>query len=291
MAVGMSQLPALVLQVIALSDAIAHYRDVAASDFVVSYASIALHEFTKDTRNSYGALRRLTVTVRRQPGATARECLQDHILGIVRTTDYDSGVRRILAAARVLEKFKWIPPLVCPMDWKLVDAVAACHHKRRCATNKYWASMRVFGSLCRLASQPDEWEVVSLAALSIAFGLRAKEAVTAYFDGKSVHWQGAKGCRGPCEEVPGPWTAQWAQLLWDIRARHSYHPERPAWHPTRQSLDKALVSRPNSGCSLLRWHGWRRFGSAQLRCLGAPTDTQLRWGAGRRRGCCPSIHT
>ena len=38
------------------------------------------------------------------------------------------------------------------------------------------------------------------------------------------------------------------------------------------------MSRPNSGCLLLCWHGYRRFGSAQLRCLGAPTDTQLRWG-------------
>ena len=81
--------------------------------------------------------------------------------------------------------------------------------------------------------------------------------------------------------MPGPWTALWGQRLWDLRARHGYHPERPAWHSTRQSLHKALkdlVNRPNSGCSLLRWHGWRRFGSAQLRCLGAPTDTQLRWG-------------
>ena len=122
----------------------------------------------------------------------------------------------------------------------MVDAVAAFHDKRRGTTSKYWASMQAFGSLCRLASQPDEWEVVALAALSIAFGLRAKEAVTAYYDGAAVHWQGAKGRRGACEEVPGPWTTHWARLLWDVRARHGYHPERPVWHPSTQSLHKAL---------------------------------------------------
>jgi|Transcript_24976 hypothetical protein len=126
------------------------------------------------------------------------------MLGIICTTESDNGLRRALAAVRVSEKFRWIRPLVCPMNWKLVDAVAAFHNKRRGTTGKYWASMRAFGRLCRLASQPDEWEEVALAALSIAFGLKAKEAVTAFYDGVAVHWQGAKGRRGACKEVPGP---------------------------------------------------------------------------------------
>ena len=130
----------------------------------------------------------------------------------------DSGLRRVLAAVRVLEKLRWIQPLVWPMDWKLVDAVAALHDKRRGTTNKYWASLRAFGSVCCLASPPDEWEVVALAALSIAFEPRAKEAVTPFYDGTAVHWQVAKGRRGACQEVPGPWTTHWARLLWDIRA-------------------------------------------------------------------------
>ena len=156
--------------------------------------------------------------------------------GILRTTELDSGLRRVLAAIRVLEKFRWIQPLVWPMDWKLVDAVAALHDKRRGTTNKYWASLRAFGSLWCLASLPDEWEVVALAALSMAFEPRAKEAVTAFYDGTAVHWQGAKGRRGACQEVPGPLTTHWARLLRDIRAKHGYHLERPAWHPPRPSL-------------------------------------------------------
>ena len=177
----------------------------------------------------------------------------------------------------------------------MADAVAAFHDKLRGTTTKYWAPMRAFGSLCRLASGPDEWEVVALAALGIAFGLRVKEAVSAHYDGSVVRWQGAKGRSGACEEVPGPRTAKWAQLLWDIRARHGYHPERPAWHPTRHNVHKALkdiVSRLNLGCSPLRWHSWRRLGGAQLRCLGAPTDTQLCWGGGwATAGCYASMPT
>ena len=102
---------------IALSDAIGRYQDTYRSDFAVSYAATALHGFAEDTRNGYGdALQRLAVMVRRQPGASVRECLQDHMLGIVRTNESDSGLRRVLAGVRVLEKFCWIQPLVCPMD-------------------------------------------------------------------------------------------------------------------------------------------------------------------------------
>ena len=75
-------------------------------------------------------MRRLPVTVRRQPGASARGSLQDHMLGIIRTTESDSGPRKLLAAVRVVEKFKWIQPSVCPTDWKLVDAVASVPEKR-----------------------------------------------------------------------------------------------------------------------------------------------------------------
>ena len=54
------------------------------------------------------ALRRLAITVRRQPGASTRECMQDHMPGIVRTTESDGGLKRVLTAVRVLEKFRWI---------------------------------------------------------------------------------------------------------------------------------------------------------------------------------------
>ena len=69
----------------------------------------------------------------------ARECLQDHLLGIIRTTESDSGVKRVLSAMRVVEKFRWIAPVV--MALKLVEAVAAYHDKRRGGSHLFWASM------------------------------------------------------------------------------------------------------------------------------------------------------
>ena len=102
--------------------------EAAESDFAVTYNSSAAHSYAKDTWDKYSAaLRRLAIMLRWQPGAMALECLQDHLLGIIRTMECDSGVKRVLSAVRVLEAFRWVAPIVCPMDWKLVEAVAAFH--------------------------------------------------------------------------------------------------------------------------------------------------------------------
>ena len=51
---------------ITLSNAIAHFREAAASNFAITYAGTALQGFAKDTRGGYSdALRRLTITFRR----------------------------------------------------------------------------------------------------------------------------------------------------------------------------------------------------------------------------------
>ena len=42
---------------------------------------------------------------------------------------------------RVLAKYNGVSPPVRPMDWKLVEAVAAYHDKRRRGSHKVWASM------------------------------------------------------------------------------------------------------------------------------------------------------
>ena len=52
--------------------------------------------------------------------------------------------------------------------------------------------------LCRLASTLKEWELVALLALSMGYGLRAKEVFTAFYNVDKVVWTGAKGCRGRC---------------------------------------------------------------------------------------------
>ena len=208
--------------------------EAVAADFAVTYDTCAVHGYAKDTRDGYSAaLRRLAVTLRQQPGATAREFFQDHLLGIIRTTESNSGVKRVLSAVRVLEKLNWVSPVACPMDSKLIEAMAVYHNKRRGGSHKFWASMQGFRSLCRLLSSPADWELVALAALSVTFGLRAKDAVTVSYDASQVRQVGAKGRNGPREKTPGPWAKRWAQLLWEVRARHGHHPGRPTWHASR----------------------------------------------------------
>ena len=86
---------------------------------------------------------------------------------------------------------------------------------------------------------------------------------------------------GHCSEAAGPWGIAWGTFLSSIRARHSFHPARLAWQTSRTAIHahlRELVGRPGSRCALLHWHVWWRFGAAQLRFLGEPTPSILRWG-------------
>ena len=70
-----------------------------------------------------------------------------------------------------------------------------------------------------------------------------------------------------------------------LRATHGYPPPPPpggsAFFPMRAALHKGLselVGKLEPLCQSLRWHSWRKFGAAQRRLLGGPTDSLLRWG-------------
>ena len=120
-----------------------------------------------------------------------------------------------------------------------------------------------------------------MAELSMCFGLRAVEATSVSFNGEHVTFMGAKGRKGRHSEVPGPWAQVWGEFLRMLRARHGYPPGQSAWFPMRVALHKGLnelVGRPELVCKSLRWHSWRGFGAAQLRLLGAPTNSLLSWG-------------
>ena len=63
----------------------------------------------------------------------------------------------------------------------------------------------------------------------------------------------------------------WADFLQLLRARHGYHPHRPAWLTTKQhmhDLIKEMAQRTGSACTLLRWHPRRCYGAAQLKRMG-----------------------
>ena len=54
-----------------------------------------------------------------------------------------------------------------------------------------------------------------------------------------------------------------------------------AWASTRAILHsqvRNIVGRLGSGCAPLRWPVWRRYRTAQLHMLGAPTPAILLWG-------------
>ena len=135
--------------------------------------------------------------------------------------------------------------------------------------------------MCKLARSPADWELCAMAALSASFGLRAIEAMSVSYDGGSVRYAGAKGRRGLHSEEAGPLAREWGEFLQMLRARHGFPPARSAWFTSRAALHRGiaeLVGRPESDCKALRWHSWRWYGAAQLRLLGAPTQSLLRWG-------------
>ena len=78
----------------------------------------------------------------------------------------------------------------------------------------------------------------------------------------------------------GPWVRAWLQFLAKLRALKGFHPDRGAWHESREALGKTLVSllERGEGKKTVRWHSFRRMGAAQLRKMGAPLTTIMLWG-------------
>ena len=66
--------------------------------------------------------------------------------------------------------------------------------------------------------------------MSICLGLRAKEAVTVYFNDGTFYSRGANGRAGACSERTGPWGEKWGRFTRAVRAHNRYHPYRLAWY-------------------------------------------------------------
>ena len=84
------------------------------------------------------------------------------------------------------------------MDWQLVDVVAGFFELLHGSPEKYWATMDSLRALRRPCGSPSEWEVASLAAISMSLGLHAKEAVSVAFNDGMFTWRGAKSRAGHC---------------------------------------------------------------------------------------------
>lgn len=71
----------------------------------------------------------------------------------------------------------------------------------------------------------------------------------------------------------GPWVREWLLFLQRWRALHGFNPDFPASFTGPTGLHDALLRLINKGsgeCRGLRWHGFRRYGAAQLHHLGLP---------------------
>ena len=110
-------------------------------------------------------------------------------------------------------------------------------NKRVGQSNKEWATIDCLRQLCTLAKTHQDWEVLALAAVSCAFGLRASEAITVALDEETLHFRGAKSRHGMQHEKMGPWAWKWGYFLARLRALNGHHPHHPAFITSKAHLE------------------------------------------------------
>ena len=130
-------------------------------------------------------------------GESSCDALGAYMRHLVRTTSSNEGLKKVLAGVRFLEKLQWVP-IVTRADWALVSVAGKYHEKRGTKTLKVWGTIEMFQGLCGAASKLEEWQLVALSVLSMAYGLCAKEAFAPYYDGEQVVWTGTKGRKATC---------------------------------------------------------------------------------------------
>ena len=148
--------------------------------------------------------------------------------------------------------------------------------------------MQCVRQLCRSARSPQDLEVVALSALSITFGLKILEAVSAAPDGQVHHFTSTKGRRGEHHLEMGLWARRWGDFLARLRVLAGHHPHRPTFFAGKLQLQAnfaALLQAKECCCRTIRWHSWRQFGAAQLQSLGLPLHLIQIWGGWN----CPAI--
>ena len=88
-------------------DAVRHLEQAVAAGYGGSYAATALQAFANETQHGYRReLRRYAARIRKQPGASTRESLDDHILHLVQTTSSESSIKRLISDVKILEKLR-----------------------------------------------------------------------------------------------------------------------------------------------------------------------------------------
>ena len=226
-------------------------------------------------------LRRLARLERMRPVDGARGVLEARLMQIVQGDLSESAAKLVLAAARLAEKMAWLAPVVRKSDWYLVMSIDQRRCKEQQAEAKEWAQLEDLCRLCAAASRFAKWEAVALACISVGHCLRGSEAGGGVGqEDEGLRFFGTKSRRGVQRQEVGPWVRAWLQFLAKLKALKGFHPDRGAWHESREALGKTLVSllERGEGKKTVRWHSFRRMGAAQLRKMGAPLTTIMLWG-------------
>jgi|Transcript_15719 hypothetical protein len=231
-----------------------------------------------------GYLQQLRETRQRlamRAGESLRDAIEAQLLWKVQQGHTESNGKKLVLGLRLLEKFCCLPSTVTAADWLFIDAFQRVPMQKQEGRTKQWAAMDCIRQLCIAARSDEQWEIVALAALSVAFGLRGSEAFTAAPDVETLHFKGTKGRGGMRHESLGPWARKWADFLARLRALRGQHPHRPAFVTSKAHLEMSfalLLQTDGCRCHTIRWHSWRRFGAAQLHCLKLSLHLIQIWG-------------
>ena len=105
---------------------------VVTEGYATSYAGTLLYGLADDTKKGYlQEWRRFAVRVQKQPGASARESVDDQLRRLAKTTSSEASIKKLLIGIRLLEKLQWVPNTVCAGDWLLGQGVERYHEKAR----------------------------------------------------------------------------------------------------------------------------------------------------------------
>ena len=258
-----------------------------ADEYGTSFDATTVRGLQDGTLDGYlRQLRRLARLERMRPGGRLMQVVQGDLS--------ESAAKIVLAAARLAKKMEWLAPVVRKSDWYLVMSIEQRRCKEQRAEAKDRAQLEDLCRLCAAASSFAEWEAVALACISVGHCLRGSEAGAGVGqEDEGVRFFGTKSRRGIQRQEVGPWVREWLQFLAKLRALKGFHPDRGAWHESREALGKTLVSllERGEGKKTVRWHSFRRMGAAQFRKMGAPITTIMLWGRGgsqrKSRRCIP----
>ena len=161
--------------------------------------------------------------------------MEARLMQIVQGDLSQSAAKLVLGAARLAEKMAWLAPVVRKSDWYLVMSIDQRRCKEQRAEAKEWAQLEDLCRLCAAASSFAEWEAVALACISVGHCLRGSEAgVGVGQEDEGLRFFGTKSKRGVQRQEVGPWVRASLQFLAKLRALKDFHPDRGAWHESRE---------------------------------------------------------